>query len=294
MPITKQHLINNTSDFVRDYVYSMDHTVPRIPRPPDGPQDNEVGYNANRFRATLTDRVTEIPATPKWFNVIANPGPIRMGPGGMDPVHAEMVAIDNPPVGMPGGRLNNRAYLLPWGVRRLCSMPLGNEANFFFTSPLSGCKIYIHRQRNRNVTVYHANSQGVARPEDYMNLIFEAKSGQQVGNQNVSTYNSAGEVNIYIDATNPIAMRMADRKKSRNLKHGRRRDVRWLASGANVMGVRTQRDGWTFYYQRFGYISYRKPAFDFNVKRWGKTGKGHTTPKLKLTTVEVIESGVVM
>lgn len=70
------------------------------------------------------------------------------------------------------------AYLLPWAQDDIVGIKLGNEAKYFFTAQLSGCKIFIQGPAKYGVIVYHANAfsaPSVQLGDAAMNKLFETR-----------------------------------------------------------------------------------------------------------------------
>lgn len=290
MPITHAELIYNTGNFVRDYPFVMDRTEQNAHgAAPGAPAAN--GYGQVAIHGILANIYIHYPTVWRWFTVDAAPAPYQWGAFHNCNIKAEMTAALANPI-VPGGASNGRAYFLPWRTNTITSIGLGNNANFFFTAPLSGCKVYIDRVGGGAPTVYHANAGGIPanNKERYMDMSFQAASGHLITNHNVKTFNTRMNIMaLTTESTLPIAAGMANRKSGRNLVHGRRRDVKWRITGGNLMGRRTAIHTWNFYWQLVGVMEYKRPKIDFNLKKRLKSNWGNTI--IKSDIVEVVETG---
>jgi len=65
--------------------------------------------------------------------------------------------------GKPAGRFTHaiRAYWLPWAEGETTQLPLGREADFFFTSGLGGCRVQIAGTNARPHVLHIAGNTGV-------------------------------------------------------------------------------------------------------------------------------------
>lgn len=291
MPITHAYLVNNTANFVRDYPFIMERAQhPAGGNPAAAPAN--AAYNLAAFTGILANIHINYPANAQWFTVNNAPAAYNWGYFANAPIKAEMSAAAGNP-GAPGPAANGRAFMLPWRTGTITSVTLGNNATFFFTAPLSGCKIYIDRVGGGAPTVYHANAGNIAanRKEHFMDLAFRAASGHQHNAALVKTFETRKTLMALTgDATAPRAMAIANRKSGPNLKHGRRRDVKWRVTGANVMGRRTGFNAWDFYWQVLGVLEYKRPKIDFNLKR--AFGGNRNATVTKYDVMEVMHTGL--
>jgi len=290
VPITQAHLINHTNEFVRDYPFIMDRRKCTAEEP-NVKLRNKVGLNMNTVIMEQSKRHKKYTMKWDWFSVNNGPQPYQWIGAMALPIKAEIIVEQQMPGG--GGTIQDkRAYFLPWKRNSITSMPLGNDANFFFTAPLSGCKIYIHFKNGRDPILYHANSGDIpkAKKEEWMDKIFTAVSKKKQDDEHVKTFGTRFIVSCDSPSDLPIASRITNRKKGFNMIHGRRRDVQWVILGCNVMGRRNPvNKQWTFYWQAVGILKYKRPLIDFNLKK--RLNKEWGQDITKFDVFEVVKTG---
>jgi hypothetical protein len=221
----------------------------------------------------------------RWFTVDPTQAQYRWGAtfvqlrGGIDNTNA-----------MPPGAMapiNKNAYTLPWATTAITRIVLGNNGNFFFTAPLTGCTIFIDDNYVGGPHVYHANAGNIpngADKDSFMQGAFRDWSGRAHNAPGVRSFVSRPLIGVNANSVLPIAQALEQRKQG----HGRI-NVQWLTIGANVMGVRTGPGAWTFYWQVVGLLEYDRPA----IRRWIGPNRPQQHVFNKHDQLEVVSTGVV-
>ncbi|WP_225408474.1 hypothetical protein [Stigmatella hybrida] len=141
-----------------------------------------------------------------------------------------------------------------------CRLPAGGLVSYFFTAQLSGCAIFVDQLPAGDVIVYHANAmrfslpqaQAQAQPLDYetpnavnyLNALHAHARAHYPGAVNLgSTFKSAYNAAVATEA-----------QRKRNQL---RSNVDFVG-GTSVFGFKVA-GVWEFYYQTWGYVTYRRP-----------------------------------
>ena len=308
---THADLVADPAGFIRDYVYVcrhnghginnmaelLNHATFNTPQAdpcnvglvdthlPVIPGGIPAAVGNNISGQVLPDPISLTPRTWFWFDVV--PGNNYFWTTVNVPVMADIVLHGADPGG-PGPVQDRRAYFLPYSHNRITHMTLGANANFFFTSALSGCSVFIYRPPVGPVTVYHANAGNVpARQKNvYMERAFLAVAGipPPITAHNVSIFSTRALVGE-VPPRPQLRWRQTLRKQLQL-----RRNIRWLTQGANIMGHRNAAGNWDFYWQRVGFMQYNRPRID-NIIRM-LTCKGQRNVQVnKLTSLAVTAFG---
>jgi hypothetical protein len=148
------------------------------------------------------------------------------------------------------------AYYLPCKKNHSRVIKLGGDANFFFTSALTGCTVQVFGSPY-SPTVTHTNAGGIqdeAESQKYMQELLRLY--QKTGGAWTPFQENANEVNRKDYKT--IAEKNINRKLDRQQDEGDVEIVGAPTTKTIVVGFRDPNTGWSFYYQTWIKIHYRK------------------------------------
>lgn len=148
------------------------------------------------------------------------------------------------------------AYYLPWKKNHSRVLTLGSDADFFFTSSLTGCTVQVFGS-HLSPTVTHTNAGGIAAEKESQAYMTELLTlYQKVGAAWTPHQDNAAEVTRKEYKT--IAEKNIDRKLARQKDVGDVEIVGAPSTKTVVVGFRDATSGWSFYYQSWVKIKYRK------------------------------------
>ncbi|HTK53715.1 MAG TPA: hypothetical protein VL308_17605 [Gemmatimonadaceae bacterium] len=150
-----------------------------------------------------------------------------------------------------------RAYYLPWRSNHATTMHLGNAADFFLTSTLTGCTFNVYGDRTAP-TVTHANNG--AQPDlnlsqDYMTRLLAQLAADEpvAANQGAAQGNLASfTTHDYKLKAEPYMMKKQERFLSGDLKLDRAK------THTIVVGYRSASGEWSFFCQQVVNIGYTR------------------------------------
>lgn len=149
-----------------------------------------------------------------------------------------------------------RAYYLPWKKNHSRVLKLGSDADFFFTSSLTGCTVQVFGSP-LSPTVTHTNAGGIQSEKESQAYMTELLSlYQKTGGSWTPFQENATQVTRkdYKDQ----AEKNIGRKVDRQSDVGDIEIVGAPSSKTVVVGFRNPQSGWSFYYQTWIKIHYRK------------------------------------
>jgi hypothetical protein len=146
-----------------------------------------------------------------------------------------------------------RIYYLPWRSNAATTMQLGNAADYFLTSTLTGCTFAVYGTRLMP-TVTHANNgaqQDLAMSQDYMTCLLN-----QIRSDEADAYNRAQRTNEARLTTHDYKLRAAPYLDSKDNKGY---TIDKAKTHTNVIGYRSVPGGqWSFFAQQVVVVGYTR------------------------------------
>lgn len=149
------------------------------------------------------------------------------------------------------GNYKFKAYYLPWRSNHATMISLGVQANYFFTSSLSGCAVHVFGNP-QSPTVIHANRTSKEEidgfsQQEYIDELLQTASGRDQPRR--------GSATLKKDQYKAMYEKLLEAKQKKSLSLNKSL-VGQPNSKATVLGVRTNRDGWKIYMQQWVFIEY--------------------------------------
>jgi hypothetical protein len=154
-------------------------------------------------------------------------------------------------------------YYLPWEGNKRFTLDLGNDATYFMTASMHGCRFEIHQKANGTLHVSHSNVQGsntIADPQALLPYMRRADVNR--GTRQVKF----GKTTYFADAQKLIGSAQ-QRLMDWNVAPEDVLEASPEAYKANVLGERANGGAWTFYYQLWGLLKVRLHE-RVKVKKW--------------------------
>lgn len=169
------------------------------------------------------------------------------------------------------------AYYLPWKKNHSRVLKLGGDADFFFTSALTGCTVQVFGSY-LSPTVTHTNAGGIkdeTESQAYMTELL--KLYQNTGGSWTPFKENVNEVTR--KDYKAIAEKNLDRKVAREKDVGDIELVGAPTTKTIVVGFRDGNAGWSFYYQTWVKIHYRKAR---------QVGRGFSMEEKKMIRIKKV------